>query len=508
MPDLDAKIIVNTEFDIGEVDPRLYGSFLEHVGRAIYGGIYDPHHPTADSHGYRTDVMDLVRELSVPLIRYPGGNFVSGYRWEDGIGPQNQRKVRLDLAWRAVEPNLFGLNEFVEWARMVQSEVMMVVNLGTRGIDEACSLLEYCNFPGGTYWSDLRIRHGYSSPHQIKVWCLGNEMDGPWQLGHKTADEYGRLAAETAHAMRQLDPSIELVVAGSSHSRMPTFPEWERVVLEHTYQVVDYISLHSYYGNANQDSRDFLASSVDMDQFINAVIAACDYVKAKMRASKTLYLSFDEWNVWFHSQQQDQTVAPWQVGPPLLEDIYTLEDALVVGTLLITLLRHADRVKMASLAQLVNVIAPIKADPGQPAWRQTIFYPFLHASKWGRGRVLQTLIRAPLYSTRQYGDVPTLDAICVDNESAGELVIFGVNRHLTETLTVEIKLENDQCYRGGEHVILYHDDLMATNSAADPNRVRPYATSINSVIRDALTLRWPPHSWNVIRLKTTTDDSR
>ena len=218
-----AKITIDPNFRIGEVDPRLYGSFIEHLGRAVYGGIYEPEHPTADDMGFRQDVLDLVRELGVPIIRYPGGNFVSGYDWEDGVGPVEERPRRLDLAWKTVETNRVGTNEFAAWAKRAGAEPMIAVNLGTRGTDAARNLVEYCNHPGGSYWSDLRRSHGAEEPHAVGVWCLGNEMDGPWQIGHKTAAEYGRLAVETAKAMKWVDPSIELVACGSSKAAMPTF---------------------------------------------------------------------------------------------------------------------------------------------------------------------------------------------------------------------------------------------------------------------------------------------
>jgi alpha-N-arabinofuranosidase len=296
-----AKITLHEAYQIGEVNPRIYGSFVEHLGRAVYGGIYEPGHPASDEEGFRQDVLELVRELEVPIIRYPGGNFVSGYRWEDGIGLREDRPRRLDLAWRAIETNQFGTDEFVAWCRKANTEPVVAVNLGTRGIDAARNLVEYCNHPGGTYWSDLRRSHGAIEPHDIRVWCLGNEMDGPWQMGYKTAEEYGRLARETAKVMKRVDPSIELVVCGSSNSQMPTFPEWEATVLEHTYQHVDYISLHTYYGNQNNDTARFLAQSMDMDSYITSVVRACDYAGAKIRSKHTIDLSFDEWGVFYHS---------------------------------------------------------------------------------------------------------------------------------------------------------------------------------------------------------------
>ena len=294
---MQAKLILNKDFTVGEVDERLFGSFIEHLGRAVYNGIYEPTHPSADDQGFRTDVMELVNKLNVPIVRYPGGNFVSGYNWEDGIGDKSKRPVRPELAWHVIESNEVGIDEFQEWAKRAGSKVMQAVNLGTKGPDEARNLLEYCNFPTGTYYSDMRRANGFEEPFDIKVWCLGNEMDGPWQIGAKTAEEYGRIACETAKIMKELDPSIELVACGSSGLGMPTFGKWEATVLEHTYDYVDYISLHSYYGNREKDTASFLACSLDMDKFIKSVSAICDYVKAVKHSDKTVNLSYDEWNV-------------------------------------------------------------------------------------------------------------------------------------------------------------------------------------------------------------------
>ncbi|MDQ2737334.1 MAG: alpha-L-arabinofuranosidase, partial [Actinomycetota bacterium] len=360
---------VDPAFVIAPVPPRLFGSFIEHMGRCVYGGIYQPGHPEADVDGLRQDVVKLTRELGVTAVRYPGGNFVSNYRWEDGVGPVAGRQPSLDLAWRSIEPNTFGLNEFMAWARQAEVEPIMAVNLGTRGVEDACHLLEYTNFPGGTRYSDLRISHGVPDPHDIKLWCLGNEMDGPWQVGQKTGTEYGRLAAETGKAMRRIDPTIELVACGSSNERMPTFGQWEADVLDAAYDVVDYISLHAYFEQHGDDRVGFLASAHTMDQFIEGVVATCDHIAAKKRSRRKLMLSFDEWNLWYESRFVGQANLEWAQGPRLIEDEYTVEDAVVLGNLLMSLLRHSDRVTAACLAQLVNVIAPIRTEPDGAAWR-------------------------------------------------------------------------------------------------------------------------------------------
>lgn len=498
-----AKMIVDKDFRIAEVDKRIYGSFIEHLGRAVYGGIYEPGHETADEAGLRQDVLGLIRDLQVPIVRYPGGNFVSGYNWEDSVGPKEDRKRRLELAWRTVETNEFGFNEFVDWAKKANTEVMMAVNLGTRGVDAARNIVEYSNHPSGSYYSDLRIKHGYKDPHNVKTWCLGNEMDGPWQIGHKTAEEYGRVALEAAKVMKWVDPTIELVACGSSSINMPTFPEWEATVLDHTYDHVEYLSLHQYYGNREQDSALFLARSLEMDRFIETVTATCDYIKAKKRSKKKMLLSFDEWNVWFHSNENDSKMEPWQIAPPQLEDVYNHEDALLVGCMLISLLKHSDRVRMACLAQLVNVIAPIMTENGGAAWKQTIYYPYLHTSVYGRGQALVPLVQSPKYDTKEITDVPYLEAIAIHNEEAEEVTVFAVNRHLDESLHVEVDLRSFGQCQIIEHIVLESDDLKAVNTAAKPDRVAPHKNGNAVVDGTTVTAQLGKASWNVIRLKVS-----
>ena len=493
-----AEVIIDKNFITGKIDRRIYGSFIEHLGRAVYDGIYQPGLDVSDEQGFRKDTMELVKELNVPIVRYPGGNFVSGFKWEDSIGPKADRPKRVDLAWGVVETNQFGLNEFCDWARKADTDVMMAVNLGTRGIMEAKELLEYCNLSGGTYLSDLRKAHGYEKPHAIKTWCLGNEMDGPWQTGHKTAKEYAHLANETAKAMRALDPDIELVACGSSASNMPTFGDWEREVLEECYDSVDYISMHQYYGNQENNTADFLASSVDMDTFIKNVVAICDYVQGRKHSKKQINISFDEWNVWYHSNEQDKKLEKWVEKPHQLEDVYNMEDALLVGSMLITLLRHCDRVKMACMAQLVNVIAPIMtSDTG--AWRQTIFYPYMHASKFGNGTVLNTLVKSPVYDSK-YGEAPYLDCVIVNNEEKGELVVFAVNKDLTEDMEVTCDLRQFADYTIKEHLVLHDEDLKAVNTEENPNRITPEANGNSRLEGGRLTAVLKHKSWNVIRL--------
>lgn len=500
---LQASMTVDKDFVISEVDKRIFGSFIEHLGRAVYGGIYEPGHPTADANGFRGDALEAIRRLQVPIIRYPGGNFVSGYNWEDGVGPKAERKQKLELAWWTTETNQMGTNEFADWAKLAGSEVMMAVNLGTRGPDEARNLVEYCNHPSGSYYSDLRITHGYKEPHRFKTWCLGNEMDGPWQIGAKTAVEYGRIANETAKVMKWVDPSIELVACGSSNRGMPTFAEWEATVLDLTYDQVDYLSLHTYYNNNKDETDNFLAKSLDMDQFIDSVASICDYVQAKKRSKKKIYLSMDEWNVW-KTIGTSRASERWQVAPPEFEDMYNMEDALMVGCLLISLLKHADRVKVACLAQLINTIAPITTVTGGGLWLQTTYYPYLHASLYGRGTVLHPIIRSPKYDSKDFTDVPYLEAIAVYNEEQSQVTVFAVNRHLTDELDLQVDLRSFGEVKVLEHLVLEHEDLKAVNTLEQPQQVQPHNQGNARADGSRVEARLGKASWNVIRLEVAS----
>ena len=468
-----ANMILDKDYAIARIDPRIYGSFIEHLGRAVYGGIYEPDHPTADAEGFRRDVIDMVRKLGVPVVRYPGGNFVSGFNWEDSIGPRDRRPARLDLAWFTTETNKVGLHEFAHWARKAGSEVMYAVNLGSRGADAARNVVEYANHPSGSYW----------------------------QMGHKTAAEYGRAACEAGKMMKWVDPSIELVACGSSSSEMPTFGSWEYEMLDECYDTIDYVSLHRYYGNPTNDTPGFLARSMDLDAFIKTVVSICDAVGGKKHSKKKLNLSFDEWNVWYHSNEQDKEVwkqGKWNRALPLLEDIYNFEDALLAGSMLITFLRNADRVKIACLAQLVNVIAPIMTRNGGGCWAQTIFYPFMHASCYGRGTSLRALVNSPVYDCRDYDAVPLIDSTAVMGDD-GSVTVFCVNRDTAEDCELSIDLRAFDKLRFAEHIVLHHDDVKAVNTEEHPDNVAPAAGAPASVDDGRASVVVPALSWNVIR---------
>ncbi len=500
-PMKNVRMVLDRDFRIGKIDKRIYGSFIEHLGRAVYGGIYEPGHPMSDESGFRTDVIEKVRDLGVSLVRYPGGNFVSGFNWEDSTGPVERRPHRLDLAWFTTETNEVGLHEFHDWTVKTGTELMYAINLGTRGPENARDIVEYANHSGGSRFSDMRIRNGARDPFGIKLWCLGNEMDGPWQMGHKTAYEYGRVANEAAKMMKWVDPSIELVACGSSNSEMPTFGDWELTVLNECYENVDYVSLHRYYGNETGDTASFLANSMDMDDFIDTVVSICDAVKGKKHSRKRIDLSFDEWNVWYHSSEQDRELwkrDKWGKALPLLEDVYNFEDALLAGAILITLIRHSDRVRIACLAQLVNVIAPIMTRNGGGCWAQTIFYPFMHMSRYGRGTALNMLIDTPKYDSRKYTDVPIVDGVAVESDE-GDVTIFCINREMKEDALLDLDLRSFGELQMKEHIVLHNDDVNAVNTETEPCNVVPVSVPVESIDGGRGQVRIGPLSWNVLR---------
>ncbi|GHP14010.1 alpha-N-arabinofuranosidase [Lentilactobacillus fungorum] len=497
---MKGKLTVDPSNQISTIDERIYGSFIEQLGRAVYDGIYQPGQASADENGLRQDVIDAIKQLNVPIVRYPGGNFVSQYKWEDGIGPKADRPTRLDLAWKSIETNEFGLHEFMNWAKKVGTKADMAVNLGTRGIMAAANLVEYCNFPKGSYWSDLRRKNGQEAPYRIKTWCLGNEMDGPWEIGQKTAYEYGHLANEAAKAMRAVDDHIELVACGSSSMDNPTFGDWEATVLDQCYDNVDYLSLHRYYGYYNDDDPteldNYLGKNIDLDQFIKGVVAICDAVKAKKRTNKTINLSLDEWNVWYHSNDADTKVKPWQKAPHMLEDIYNFEDALLVGSLLITLLKNSDRVKIACLAQLVNVIAPIMTDDNG-VWYQSIFYPFMQVSNHGKGVALAPKVDVATYQSREFPEVPYLDSIATYDQANGELTIFAENKNQHESLDFKTQLKDLTIAEVIEATQFYGYGPKEDNRNGQM-KLQPLSTQAAG---DQITATLQPLSWNMIRIR-------
>jgi alpha-N-arabinofuranosidase len=497
------RVLVDSRRIIAPLDRRLFGSFLENLGRAIYGGIFDPGSPLSDNRGYRKDVLGQIRELGVPIIRYPGGNFVSGYNWLDGVGPVANRPRTLDKAWNAIQTNKFGTNEFMTWCKAAGTEPLMAVNLGTGTPEQAAALLEYCNVDGGTQWSDLRRKHGVAEPYKIKRWCLGNEMDGPWQIGHMSATEYGTKAADAARQMRYVDSSVQLIACGSSGPALPTYLEWDREVLEQCYDYVDALSLHRYLTNTVEetggDSSKFLALNLSMDRQIAESLAVCDLVRGHKRSPKKLWLSFDEWNVWYRARSGSQLNGGGKEEPHLLEEVYNLEDALLVGGMLNTLMRNANRVKLGCLAQLVNVIAPIMTNE-RGMWRQTIFYPYSWALQFAQGSVLDVLVQSPTYDGGQPDPVPYVDATGTLDAASGKTTLFLLNRDLIKARQVEIVWEDKAPSQVLISQVLTGNDLKAVNTFDSQQQVRPQTLDKPLTGAGGTTFELPPRSYTVIQM--------
>lgn len=506
-----ARTVINKIRHRSNLDRRLLGGFLEHVGRAVYSGVFQPDSPLADAQGFRTDVAAEIRNLGVPIIRYPGGNFVSGYDWLDGVGPGNQRPVVLDRAWNSKETNQFGTNEFVRWCQLVGAEPMLVFNLGTGSEEMAAALVEYCNLAGGSRWSDLRREHGFEQPHNVRYWCLGNELDGPWQLGHMSAREYGRKALETARQVRAIDPGLKLIAAGSSNTELPTYLAWDQEMLQECYEQVDAISVHNYYGNTAELSGSstprYLAMNLDMERQIQEIAAVSDHVQAALQSKKKLWLAFDEWNIWYRSRTEAHMDGHQQVAPRLLEEEYNLEDALLVGGFINTLLRQSGRVRVGCLAQLVNVIAPLVTnDDG--VLRQSIYYPYAWALKHARGRVLDLVVESETYPIRADGLqpdfarddlVPYIDVTVTLDEKQGEACVFVLNRDLDSEREIVLEWQSPTPKQILSCETLTGSDLKATNSFEHPDQVRPQALEAPEP-GQIMTLKLPAASYTKLNL--------
>jgi len=497
MSDTKAKIFLDVNRTVSEISPLIFGGFAEHMGRCIYEGIYEPASPHADEDGLRTDVMAALRELNFSIIRYPGGNFLSGYNWLDGVGPKENRPRRRDLAWRSIETNQFGTNEFMKFAKKIDTQPMLGVNLGTGSIADASALVEYVNGTPGTYFSDLRVSHGYREPYGVKYWCLGNEMDGPWQIGHLDMDEYARKAREAAKMMRWQDPSIKLILCGSSNTQMPTYPEWDRVALETCYNLVDYQSLHYYSMNETDDTPSYLAQSYQFEDNLNTLEGTLRYVKAKLRSKHDVFLSWDEWNVWFKNREMDGN---WTEAPHLIEEVYNLEDALVVAQWMNVFLRKSNVLKIACLAQIVNVIAPILTTTDSLV-KQTIFYPFMYFSRYARGNALDVFTQAPMTETKQYGGVPSLDVSASHDPATGQGAVFIVNRSLTESIPVDVVWQTGKPSAVEAVYQICGTDVKAANTFENPNQIVPQKIDGVQMDGDTQTLNVPPLSFTVISYK-------
>lgn len=481
---MKASIMVNISKIIGSIEAGLYSSFIEHMGRAIYTGIYEPEHACADNDGFRQDVIDLVKPLQLGYVRYPGGNFVSGYDWRDGIGPKKDRPVRIDLAWHAIEPNQVGIDEFLSWCEKVGVQPMIAVNLGTGTAKDAAELLEYCIAPKGrTTLAKLREQNGHAEPYSIPLICLGNEMDGPWQICAKTPTEYARVAHETAKMLKSIDPRVKLVLCGSSSREMPTFGFWEKAILRECWDFTDYLSLHAYYDNNDGDVPSFLSRSQDMDAHIEEVQAICNEIKLEKNSEKNIGLSFDEWNVWYHYRKEKRTEPEWICPRAIEEEDYNQDDALLVAAMLCSLINHCDIVKISCMAQLVNVIAPIRTIQGENAYTTSIYWPFLFASRFIRGKALALKIDSPTYPCRLRTNADSVSSCASLSEDGKHVSLLVVNKNLESTMQLEIS--------GIDGYMLEFYEFYKNQQSDEP------------ILRDNCTLSdilLKAGSWNLIRI--------
>jgi len=489
------KLTIHSQFQIGRVDPRIFGGFLEHMGRAVYQGIYEPESPHADEDGFRGDVLSALRLLHMTAMRYPGGNFASGYHWLDGIGPKSARPVVRELAWQSIEPNQFGTEEYIRLCRKMDWTPMLTVNLGTGMPEEARNWVEYCNAPSGTRYSNLRLENGSPDPHAVKLWCLGNEMDGPWQLGHVPAEQYAIRAQQAAMMMKSVDPSIELVLCGSCSIDLKTYMEWDRVVLEHVGTAADYISLHRYVGNRSGDTADFLAVTNSIDRQIEEMDSVCRFVQAKSRSPRRSYLCFDEWNVWYKNMEMD---GRGKFAPHLIEEVYNLEDALVVAGFLNSFIRHADVVKIANIAQIVNVIAPLQTR-GEDLLIQTIFYPFEMYASRREGISLRVAINGPEYESSTYGKTTVVDSSAILNDDS--LHVFATNRNLDESARVDVNLADGQiiAFENGE--LLTGPAPDSANNFEHPQAINPQTITALEIVDGHASFDLPPLSLAALTLR-------
>jgi alpha-N-arabinofuranosidase len=485
----EARIKIDTERVIGTIDKNIYGNFTEHLGRCIEGGIFEENSPLSDSDGFRKDVLKAVADLHVTLLRWPGGNFSSNYNWKDGIGPRDARPTRLEMAWHTLEDNRFGTHEFMRYCEVTGCVPYLCTNLGTGTWTEAQQWVEYCNLAEGTAMTELRAKNGHAKPWGVKYWGLGNEMDGPWQMGHRSAEDYGKFALEAAKLMKWTDPSIKLVAAGSSNFAADWIG-WNRTVLEYLRHHADYLSLHMYVGNRENDFGEFMASSVELDQrtriaegIINAALTD--------EPGRKIYIAWDEWNVWYRARGQGK-----EAGREILEEQYNLEDALVVGTFLNSFINHAHIVKIANMAQLVNVIAPIFTNK-QELFLQTIYYPLALVAGNSSGQALELFVESPTYSTKKHENVPYLDiSSTYDN---GTLVINVVNRHETEAITAAFELEDRKFTGAFQASEVNGPDIKAQNTFGS-TKVK---ATMKSVDASGTTLRYtfPAHSFTMLKGK-------
>jgi alpha-N-arabinofuranosidase len=494
MTSAKASVHLDARRHVGDVDRRIFGGFLEHMGRAVYEGVYEPGSPRADGDGMRTDVLDALRPLGMPMVRYPGGNFVSNHDWRDAIGPKAARPTRPDFAWQSTETNQFGTDEFMAWCDRLGTRPMMAVNLGTGSPREAAALVEYCNLSRGTADAELRAANGHPDPYGVELWCLGNEMDGPWQAGHVPAQTYAERALTASQLMKGLDPSIETVACGSSGRMMATYLQWDDTVLDHCWESIDYLSAHRYSRNPEDDTPSFLAEGTVVDSIIEDYRALLRVVQTRKRSHHPVHLSFDEWNVWYREMGMS---GDWEQAPHLLEEVYNLEDALVCAQYLHSFIRNADVVKVACLAQIANVIAPILTR-SDDLLVQSIYWPFEMLSAATSGRSLVPAVDGPSMETNRRGRVPVLDVAATHDPDAGTGMVSLVNRSTDDDLGVDVSLGGIEPSSARARLI-HHDDPKAHNSWEHREVIEPAEVEV-ARHADGLSVMLPAMSMVTVEL--------
>ncbi len=491
-----ARIKIDIDRTIGEVHPHIFGNFAEHLGRCIYGGIYEPGSPLADANGYRKDVMEAIKGMNVTLLRWPGGNFVSGYNWKDGIGPRNQRPVRPEGAWGSLEPNTFGTDDFLQYAEKLGIEPYVCINAGLGTVEEARQWVEYTNESRDTYWAQQRRKNGRDKPYNVKYWGLGNELDGPWQLGHKNAEDYVKFALEAAKAMRRVDPSIKLIASGSSNFRAGwDWIGWNRKILDGMRDEIDYISLHTYIGNRTNKFEEFLSASADMDHRIEVVEGLIKAAQSGQANPRPIAIAYDEWNVWYRARGNSELAT----GKTGLEEIYNYEDALAMGMFFNSFFRHANSVKMANLAQIVNVIAPIFTNE-KGLFLQPIYFPIAEYAKQKGNQSIDLWVSSPTYQVANKPKLNYLDTSATYDAKSGYVYLNVLNR--SEKMDIATNIENGQLESQVQVWEMNHPDLKATHTFGDDNKVRPRIKMVNlAMSQGSASYTFPKSSLTILRLK-------
>ena len=492
-----ARIKIDTDRVIGQVDPHVFGSFAEHLGRCIYGGIWDEGSPLSDADGYRKDVIEATKNLGITLLRWPGGNFASGYNWKDGIGPRDQRPPRRDDAWGDIESNRFGTDDFLRYCERVGVEPYICINAGLGSVEDARQWVEYTNEAGDTYWARQRRKNGRDKPYNVKIWGLGNEIDGPWQLGHKSAEDYSKFALEAAKAMRRADSSIKLIASGSSNFRGADWVTWNRTVLENLKSEIDYISLHTYIGNADNNFEKFLAASRDLDDRIEVVGGMIQAVNATTPRQRPIYIAFDEWNVWYRARGGSE----FDTAKTHLEEVYNYEDALAMGMFLNSFFRHANLVKMANLAQIVNVIAPMMTSK-TGLFLQTIYFPIAEYAKQKGNQSLDVLVNSPEYKPDGGRSLKYLDISSTYDAGSHQVFLNVLNRSEKNDIPAQIISTSGTVSPAVGVWELNHADLKTTHTFGDDHKVRPSEKTASVALQsNGFNYTFPKHSLTVLKLK-------